>query len=89
MRGRLAKSGTCECSISFQGCIMLVFVEFKNMIDSDSRLRSDLVAQVIAEADAADLFNQNAGYIGVGINAILTDGRVWEFYNLDFPSGRF
>ena len=35
---------------------MMVVVEFKNLIDSDNRLHSDLVAQVIAEADAADLF---------------------------------
>jgi hypothetical protein len=43
-----------------------------------------MFAQVIAEADGADLFNQIKESDGIAIHAILTDGQVFEFFVINF-----
>src|SRR5208282_1420622 len=45
---------------------------------------SNVIAQIIAEADAADLFNQIKECDGIAIHAILTDGQTFEFFVINF-----
>lgn len=63
---------------------MLVFIEVKDTLKGGSAKHSDLVAQVLAEADGADLFNKVNECDGIGIHAILTDGQRFEFYSVNF-----
>jgi len=80
LKGRITMSGRCEFSIMLQGTIMLLFIEFKDSLSGSQELHSNLIAQVLAEADGADLFNQIRECDGVAIHAILTDGNNFEFF---------
>ena len=84
LRGRITTSGRCEFSITLQGMIMLLFVEFKDSLAGSHEKHSNVIAQIIAEADGADLFNQIKECDGIAIHAILTDGQAFEFFMINF-----
>jgi hypothetical protein len=65
---------------------MLLFIVCKRSLEREHASHSDIVAEVIAEADGADAYNQASEYDGIPINAILTDGRDFGFYRIDFAS---
>jgi len=84
LRGRIAGSGRCEFTNIFHGRLTLVFIELKESLTKNPQIHSDIVVQVMAEADGANLFNENYNFDGIPIRAILTDGVEFEFYFLDF-----
>jgi hypothetical protein len=86
LKGQISNSGRCEYTITFYGKLMLLFIEYKRSFEGDPTSHSDIVAQCIAEADGADSYNQAREYDGIPIHAILTDGRDFEFYQIDFTS---
>lgn len=86
LKGQISNSGRCEYTITFYGKLMLLFIEYKRSLEGEPASHSDIVAQCIAEADGADTYNQAREYDGIPINAILTDGRDFEFYRVDFVS---
>jgi hypothetical protein len=86
LQGTISKSGRCEYTITFYGRLMLLFIEYKTSLEGNPDSHSDVVAQCIAEADGAATFNETRGFDGFPIHAILTDGRDFEFYHVDFSS---
>lgn len=88
LKGRITTADRCEFSVTLQGVVMLLFIEFKDSLAGSDAKHSDVIAQIIAEADGADLFNQANESDGVAIHAILTDGRAFEFYVMDFCQWR-
>jgi hypothetical protein len=76
-------SGKYNSTISFYGSsLVLLFIEYKDRFPG-SNAHTEIVAQVIAEMDAADVFNDTQGDIRIPIHAILTDGQGFEFYYCD------
>ena len=63
---------------------MLLFIELKQSLNLHASQLSDIVAQIIAEADGADTFNHLKEYDGIPIHIILTDGVEYQFYCIDF-----
>ena len=59
---------------------MILFIELKESLKGSPSKHSDVIAQILAEADAADLFNQIRESDGIAIQAILTDGEAFEFF---------
>lgn len=88
LRGRITTSGRCQFSVTLLGMVMLLFIEVKDTLKGGPAKHSDLVAQVLAEADGADLFNKVNECDGIGIHAILTDGQRFEFYFVNFYEWR-
>jgi hypothetical protein len=83
--GQLGSSGRCEFTISFHSLLVLCFIEYKQGLRHGGvGLHSDIVAQVIAEMDGADTHNQSEEMDGICIQAILTDGVIFEFYTGNF-----
>ena len=77
--GRIAGNGRCKCTITFHGRLTLLFIELKQSLAHDAHEHSKIVAQVMAEADGANLFNEEYRFDGIPIRAILTDGIEFEF----------
>jgi len=84
LRGRIAESGRCDFTITFHGRLTLVFIKLKESVIQNPQIHSDIVAQVMADANGANLFNKNYNFDGIPIRAILTDGIGFEFYLFDF-----
>ena len=84
--GRIAGSGRCEFTITFHGRLTLLFIELKQSLTHNARVHSNIVAQVMAEADGANLFNEEYRFDGIPIRAILTDSVEFEFYFFDFKT---
>ena len=84
LKGQIGNSGRCEFTVSFHGRLILCFIEFKHTLPTGAAAHSDVIAQVIAEMDGADTFNQVEEYDGMPIHAILTDGTNFEFYCSNF-----
>jgi hypothetical protein len=84
LKGTIGNSGKCEYTISLLGQTMVLFIEYKESLSTSDDRHSDVVAQVVAEADAGDLYNEMEEYGGLPIHAILTDGQHFEFYVMDF-----
>lgn len=82
--GQIGSSGRCEFTIAFHNLLVLCFVEYEQGLPTGVEAHSDVVAQIIAEMDGADTFNQNGEIDGIRIQAILTDGVIFEFYAGDF-----
>lgn len=82
--GQIGSSGRCEFTIAFHNLLVLCFVEYKQGLPTGVEAHSDVVAQIIAEMDGADTFNQNGEMDGIRIQAILTDGVIFEFYAGNF-----
>jgi hypothetical protein len=83
-KGRITTSGRYELSVTLLGMVMILFIEFKDMLKGSASKHSDVIAQILAEADGADLFNQIHESDGTAIHAILTDGQAFEFYVVNF-----
>ena len=64
--------------------VLILFIEFKDSLKGPPGKHSDVIAQLLAEADGADLFNQIHESDGIAIHAILTDGQAFEFYVVNF-----
>ena len=86
LHGRMAWSGRCELSITFLGRLTLVFIEVKRQLSYNPHEHSKMIAQVMAEADGANLFNKESHFDDIPIRAILTDGIGFEFYFFDFKT---
>ena len=86
LKGQVNNSGRREYTITFYGNLTLLFIVSKRSLEGEPASHSDIVAQCIAEADGADMSNHAREYDGIPINAILTDGRDFEFYRIDFTS---
>ena len=84
LKGGLAARGKCEFTITFNGRMMLLFIELKHTLMTTHAGHSDVIAQVMAEADGADCFNKCHEFDGIPIHCILTDGISFEFYFLTF-----
>ena len=84
--GRIAGSGRCEFTITFHGRLTLLFIELKQSLSHNAQAHSKIVAQVMAEADGANLFNEEYRFDGIPIRAILTDSIDFEFYFFDFKA---
>lgn len=84
LKGRITTSGRCEFSVTLQGMVMLLFIEFNESLAGSHEKHSNVIAQIIAEADGADLFNQINECDGIAIHAILTDGQAFEFFVINF-----
>lgn len=82
--GNTTNRGRCEYTISFCGDLMLLFIEYKKCLEGSNEHLSNIVAQVIAEIDTADAWNSTMGRDGVTIRAILTDGKDFMFFKVDF-----
>jgi hypothetical protein len=67
---------------------MLLFIEFKTALPSGDKARSDVIAQVIAEADGVNSFNMTCELDDFPIHCILTDGKTFEFFTCDFKEWR-
>lgn len=63
---------------------MILFIEFKDSLKGSPSKHLDVIAQILVEADAADLFNQIYESDGIAIHAILTDGEAFEFFVINF-----
>jgi hypothetical protein len=87
--GRLAGSGRCVFTITFHGRLMLVFIELKQSLTHSPCAHSNVVAQIMAGADGANLFNEKYRFDGIPIKAILTDGVEFEFYFFDLRIGQY
>jgi hypothetical protein len=83
--GRIAGSERCEFTITFHGQLTLLFIELESL-SHNAQAHSKIVAQVMAEADEANLFNEEYRFDGIPIRAILTDGIDFEFYFFDFKT---
>lgn len=83
LKERITTSGRCEFSITFLGMVMILFIEFKDSLKGSSSKHSN-VAQILAEADGADLFNQIHESNEITIHTILTDGQAFEFFVVNF-----
>ena len=86
LHGTISKAGRCEYTITFYGRLTLLFIEYKTSLEGNPDSHSDIVAQCIAEADDADIYNETRGFDGFPIHVILTDGRDFEFYQVDFST---
>lgn len=86
LHGRMAGSRRCEFSITFHGRLTLLFIEVKHELSYNPREHSKMIAQVMAEADGAKLFNKEYQFDDIPIRAILTDGVGFEFYFFDFKT---
>jgi hypothetical protein len=85
LKGRITtSSGRCEFSVTLQGMVILLFIEFKVSLTGSHEKHSNVIAQIIAEADGVDLFNQIKECDGIAIHAILTDGKAFEFFVINF-----
>jgi hypothetical protein len=84
LQGLITTSGRCEFSVTLQGMVMLLFIEFKESLAGSHEKHSNLIAQIIAEADIADIFNQIKECDGTEAHAILTDGQAFEFFVINF-----
>lgn len=82
--GTIAGSGRCEFSITFHGRLTLLFIEVKHKLSYNPQEHSKMVAQVMAEAGGANLFNKEYQFDDIPIRVILTDGMSFEFYFFDF-----
>jgi hypothetical protein len=82
--GQIGSSGRCEFTIAFHNLLVLCFLEYEQGLPTGVEAHSDVVAQIIAEMDGADIFNQNGEMDGIRIQAILTDGVIFEFYAGNF-----
>lgn len=86
LKGQIANSGRCEFTIGFNGRLMLLFIELKQELTNNHAQHSDIIAQVIGEADGADTSNCANEFDGFPIHAVLTDGIHYEFYLVSFHS---
>jgi len=84
LHGTIETSGRCEYTISLLGQTMVLFIEYKESLEGTHDKHSDIIAQVIGEADAGDLYNELEEFGGLPIHAILTDGKIFEFYIVNF-----
>jgi hypothetical protein len=84
LQGRITTSGTREFSITLQGMVMLLFIEFKDSLVGSHEKHSNVIAQIIAEVDGADLLSQIKECGGIAIHAILIDGQAFEFFVIEF-----
>ena len=78
-------SGRCTSTISLLGQSVLLFVQCKDSLDGSPEGHSNLIAEIIEQAETEDLQN-NACELGVPLHIILTDGERWEFYMVDFSN---
>jgi hypothetical protein len=84
LHGTIPSAGRCEFTVTFFGKNILCFIEFKQTLPTNTPDHSDVVAQVIAEMDGADMHNRENQYDGCPIIATLTDGYSFEFYLANF-----
>lgn len=84
LKEQLAGTGRCEFTITFNGRSLLLFIELKQSLSVHTSQLSNIIAQVIAEADGADTFNHQNEFDGIPIHVILTDGVEYQFYRIDF-----
>jgi hypothetical protein len=54
LKGWITTSGRCEFLVTLLGMVMFLFIEVKDTLKGGSTKHSDLVAQVLAEADGAE-----------------------------------
>ncbi|KAL0632801.1 hypothetical protein Q9L58_008317 [Maublancomyces gigas] len=81
MPGRMSTRGRIEYQFKVCGALTILFIEVKLQIGSgDERLNA--IAQLIAEADACDLLNENNGFRST-IYAVLCDGSSFEYFSFD------
>ena len=87
LHGTIGRSGPCEFTVSlYNGTMILCFIEFKDKLPLNASEHSDIVAQVIAEMDGADTFNKTQEFDGMKMQAILTDGLSYVFYQCTFKN---
>jgi hypothetical protein len=88
LQGKRASNGRCEFTVSLDGFLLLLFIEFKTALPSGDKACSNVIAQVIAEADGANTFNMTCKLDGFPIYCILTDGKTFEFFTCYFKEWR-
>jgi hypothetical protein len=86
-------NGSCESAITVLDrpimLILFIVLEHGKFRFCPPVPHSDLVARTLAEADVTDYVNRSDGFTDTPINAIMTDGTCFEFFQNNARIGPF
>jgi len=99
MAGSMGKRGKCEYTYTFFEGVILLLIELKyDLINFNHHDYSDIVAQVMAEADGilfpfhyplilgCSVYNASKDMDRAPVQVILTDSLYWDFFYFDFSA---
>ena len=84
LKGQIGNSGRCEFTVSFHERLILCVVEFKHTLPTGAATHSDVIAQVIAEMDGADMFTKLRNMTACLFMLFLPTEPNFEFYFNNF-----